>query len=130
MSIYFQDRIRELANKHLLEDIQALEKKYEQYIIDDVYKTESIEMTDEEFKRYWCVYQIANHNNTNEFHEHWHFYCSDFVIEDIIAEDDEIKYMYSYHDFDTEECLEQAKENRLIEGFFQLSDDLWILNDG
>ena len=38
--------------------------------------------------------------------------------------------MYSEpYDFTIDECLEEAKEMKLIKGFFELGNDLWIINN-
>ena len=120
MSIYNQARVKELFEEQLQKDLTE-EGRGEPINIE-------FTLSKEEFRRLWYVYQISEHHN--DFFKHWKFYLTDDISEEIIFEDDELKQMYCEpYDFDIEECLEEAKERRLIKGFFELSDDLWIIND-
>ena len=120
MSIYSYERVKELSEEQLYKDLTQSDR------IEPI--DADLTLTNGEFQRLWYVYQISEHHN--DFFKHWQFYLSDDVSEKVIFEDDELKQMYCEpYDFDIEECLEEAKERRLIKGFFELSDDLWIIND-
>lgn len=125
MTIYDTRRVRELANEQLRKDVLGYtyqgKPKYE-----GEKEVEEYEMTDEQFKRYWCVYQISKHTYAKGIFADWKFYFQDDAWDLIQELFDRIP---EYCDFDVEEFLEEAKSEKLIDGFFDLGDDLWIINN-
>lgn len=123
MSIYFKDKIKEIAERKMKEDLGS--KGYSKD--SDYFKSEEdyndfFNLYDDEFDRYYLLTQIVNDLDK------WHFYTSDNVYDEIIDEDYELEHMARY-DFDIEDCLETAMTKDLVGGFIQLSDDLWMIND-
>lgn len=120
MSIYFKNGIKENVEKQMEIDLNSNQSP--PINID-------YELTDEEFEKFWIIFQASKYSNTKEFFEHWKFYLSDDIIEEIICDDDYLSEMLNDpYDFDIEECLEEAKE-RGIYGFADLGDDLWLINE-
>ena len=122
MSVYNKERIKELFEEQLKKDLTE-EGRGEPINV-------SFTLSKDEFIRLWYVFQISEYPNTSDFFNHWKFYLSDDISEEIILEDNELKQMYSDpYDFTIDECLEEAKEIKLIKGFFELGNDLWIINN-
>jgi len=116
------NRVKELCEHQLKKDLTQNEE--EPINVD-------FTLTNNEFKKLWCVFQASEHYNTSDFFKHWKFYLSDDVVEEIIFEDNELERMYCEpHDFTIEECLEKAKQKKIIKGFLEINEDLWIINDG
>lgn len=123
MSIYFQDKVKQYAEEHMEKDLNSF--RNEPPIMPSGYILEQ-----SEFNLFWIVFQASQYSNTKDFFDHWTFYLSDDVAEEIIFEDDDLNKMYSEpYDFSIEECLEEAKEKHLIDGFCDLGNDLWLIKD-
>lgn len=120
MSIYNLSRVKELAIEKMKQDLgeQGYTRDNKFFKSDEEYE-EFFTIEKEEFKLYMLLHNIA------EDIKEWTFYTSDTVYDEIIAPNSELKSMYEY--FDTEECLEEAKSERLIKGFLELGNDLWMI---
>lgn len=106
MTIYNLARVRELANEKARKDTEI----------------EDIELSDEEFRLYFLLHNIA------ENLEEWKFYTSDDIYDEIIDKDDNLRKMYGDpYDMGMDDCLEEAKSERLIKGFLELGNDLWMI---
>ena len=97
MSIYNKDRVRELANEQLKKDLNFNEENHTE--------TE-YEMTDEQFQKYWFVYQICKHTYAKGIFKDWKFHFTDDVWD--FLEENGIEYS-DYCDYDIEEYIEEAK---------------------
>ena len=123
MSIYFKDRIKENVEKEMENDLNF--DKNRPPIMPNGYI-----LSKKEFNLFWIIFQASEYSNTKDFFEHWTFFLTDDVVEEIILEDDELKQMYDEPcDLDVEECLEEAKELHYIYGFCYLGSDLWIIKE-
>ena len=123
MSIYSKDKIKINAEEQMEKDLNSFGEE-------PPYMPTGYILSREEFNLFYIVFQASEYSNTKDFFDHWTFYLSDDVTEEIIFEDDELKQMYGEPcDFSIEECLEEAKERHLVDGFCDLGNDLWIIKD-
>ena len=122
MSIYNFQRVKELAIEKMKKDLgeQGYDREDEYFKTDQEYE-EFYTLDNVEFNNYMTLHHIAK--DINE----WTFYTSDTVYDNIIVVNRELKDMYEH--FDTEECLEEAKSERIIDGFIELGGDLWMIKD-
>lgn len=119
MSIYDMNRVKELCEQQLEKDLTQSEEEP---------INAEFTLTDNEFKKLWCIFQASEHYNTPNFFTDWKFYLSDDVADKIIFEDSKLEHMYGEpYDFTIEECLEEAKREKIIKGFVEISEDLWII---
>lgn len=120
MSIYFKDRMKKHAEERMEKDLNY-----------DVSRPPNMpngyKLNKKEFNILWIVFQASEYTNSMDFFKHWTFYLTDDVAEKIIFEDEELERMYC--DYDMEECLEEAKDWHLINGFCHLGNNLWIIKD-
>ena len=121
MSIYNMNRIKELCEQQLEKDLTQNEEEP---------VNAEFTLTDNEFKKLWCIFQASEYCSTSDFFKNWKFYLLDDVADKIIFEDNELDHMYGEpYDFTIEECLEEAKQIKIIKGFLEISEDLWIINN-
>ena len=124
MSIYFKDKIKNNAEKQMEKDLNSFREEPPNMPTGYI-------LSKEEFNLFYTIFQASEYSNTKDFFEHWTFFLTDDVVEEIILEDDELKQMYDEPcDLDVEECLEEAKELHYIYGFCYLGNDLWLINEG
>lgn len=120
MSIYNSTRIKELATEKMKKDLaeQGYSKDNDFFKTDEEYE-KFFTLDNEEFNKYLLLRNIVKDI------DEWTFYTSDTVYDEIISEYTELRQMNGY--FDIEECLEEAKEENIIDGFIELGGDLWII---
>lgn len=125
MSIYAKDRTKKLAEEQMEKDLKSFGDGDREPIMPNGYI-----LSKEEFNMFWIIFQASKYTTLKDFFKHWTFYLSDDVGEEIICEDEELNQMYCKYDFDKEECLEEAKDKHIINGFCYLGNDLWLINEG
>lgn len=120
MSIYFKDRVKELAEKKMREDLNEIGhlENDERFKSEEYYK-KFFTLSDEEFDKYFLLMHIVKDINK------WHFCLTDDLY-DIIDENEELSQAFKY-DLSIDECMEMAKDEDMIDGFIELGGDLWMI---
>lgn len=122
MSIYNFARVRELAIEKMKKDLgkQGYNRENKIFKTDEDY-TEFYSLDKTEFHNYMILHNIVR--DINE----WTFYTSDSIYDEILTPNKPLYQMYEH--FDIDECLEEAKSERIIDGFIELGGDLWLVKD-